>query len=272
MPAFALHVDSCKKLFEKFKLRRQSFSFALVALGSVIVDLEEFGIIKRVHGRAEQFLQYLLRTEPKYAPLAIGMIMHEELDRVIDTQFVNPHMPAARELLEQYEMTSEKVHLAAHYLIDHTVNCHLLENEPEIFRITESMKKKLSHRHAHKIAYHLTQFFGGDKEQILNAMHTFRDFDLSQYLSPDDAAALYAKFFFLQQELKEKQPVSLVNKVRLGLSYGKFIFSHHKKTAREVCAKAKQKFTDHSKAYLAARKAMIKRMAKLSATYAFSLK
>jgi hypothetical protein len=272
MPAFALHVDSCKKLFEKFKLRRQSSSFALVALGSVIVDLEEFGILRRVHGRAEEFLQYLLKTDPKYAPLAIGMIMHEELDRVIDTQFVNPHMPAARELLEQYQMTSERVALAAHYLIDHAVNCHLLENEPEILKITESMKKKLSHRHAHKIAFHLTSFFGGDKEQMLNAMHTFREFDLSQYLSPDSAAALYGKFFFLQQELKEKQPVKLVDKIKLGLSYGKFMLSHHKSRVKEVCAHAKQRFTGHRKAYLQARKAMIKRMAKLSATYALSLK
>jgi hypothetical protein len=272
MPAFALHVDSCKKLFEKFKLRRQSFSFALVAIGSVLPDLQEFGILKSVHGRAEAFLQYLLKTEPKYAPLAIGMIMHEELDRVIDTQFVNPHMAEARELLEQYEMTSEKVHLAAHYLIDHTVNCSLLENEPEILKVTEGIKKKLSHRHAHKIAYHLTQFFGGNQEQILASMHTFRDFDLSQYLSPDDAAALYAKFFFLQKELKEEQPVSLISKVKLGLSYGKFLLGHHKNNAKEICTKAKQKFTNHGKAYLAARKAMIKRMAKLTATYALSLK
>ncbi len=272
MPAFALHVDSCKKLFEKLKIRRESFNFALVAIGSVITDLEEFGVIKRVHGRAEQFLQYLLKTDPKYAPLAIGMIMHEELDRVIDTNFVNPHMPAARELLEQYEMTSEKVHLAAHYLIDHAVNCNLIETQPELLTITESIKKKLSHRRAHKIAYHLTQFFGGDKEQILKAMHTFRDFDLSQYLSPDDAAALYAKFFFLQKELKEKQPVSLIEKVKLGLSYGKFLLSHHKNTAKTVCTHAKQKFTDHGKAYLLARKAMLKRMAKLTSTYALSLK
>jgi len=272
MPAFALHVDSCKKLFEHFKLRRKSFNFALVSAGSVLPDLQEFGILKSVHGRAEQFLQYLLKTDPKYAPLAIGMIMHEELDRVIDTQFVNPHMPAARELLEQYEFSSEKVSLAAHYLIDHTVNCSLLEKEPHLLKITEGMKKKLSHKYAHKIAYHLTKFFGGDKEQILKALHTFRDFDLSQYLSPDDAAALYAKFFFLQKELKEKQPVSLISKVKLGLSYGKFLLSHHKNTAKEVCAQAKQKFTNHGKAYLEARKAMIKRMAKLSATYALTLK
>ncbi len=272
MPAFALHIDSCKKLFENFKLHKQNFQFALVAIGSVLPDLQEFSILKSVHGRAEAFLQYLLKTEPKYAPLAIGMIMHEELDRVIDTQFVNPHMPAARELLEQYQMTSEKVSLAAHYLIDHTVNCQLLEDEPGILKITNSIKKKLSHRHAHKIAYHLTNFFGGDNEQILGALHTFRDFDLSQYLSPDDAATLYAKFFFLQQELKEKQPVSIVDKVRLGLSYGKFMLGHHKNTAKEVCLKARDKFTNHGKAYLEARKAMIKRMAKLTATYALTLK
>jgi hypothetical protein len=272
MPAFALHVDSCTKLFEHFKLRKEGKNFALVAVGSVIPDLQEFGILKNVHGRAEAFLQYLLKTDPKYAPLGIGMIMHEELDRVIDTEFVNPNMPAARELLEQYQMTSEKVSLAAHYLIDHAVNCQLLEDDPEILTITNNMKKKLSHRHAHKIAFHLTGFFGGDKEQILKALHTFRDFDLSQYLTPDDASALYAKFFFLQKELKEEQPVSLISKVKLGLSYGKFMLGHHKNTAKKVCSTAKEKFTDHGKAYLSARKAMIKRLSKLYATYTFSLK
>ncbi len=272
MPAFALHVDSCKKLFEHFKLRRQSFQFSLVTIGSVIVDLEEFGILKGVHGRAEKFLQYLLNTEPKYAPLAIGMILHEELDHVIDTNFVNPHLPAARELLEQYRISSEKVGLAAHYLIDHAVNCMMLENEPSILSLTESIKKKLSHRHAHKIAYHLTAFFGGNQDQILDALHTFRKFDLSQYVSPDDAAALYGKFFFLQKELKEGQPVGLIEKVRLGLSYSKFMLGHHKQKMKDVCAYAKQKFTNHGKAYLQARKAMTKRFAKISAAYALTLK
>jgi len=272
MPAFALHVDSCKKLFEHFKLRKKSFNFALVAAGSVIVDLEEFGILKKVHGKAEEFLKYLLKTDQKYAPLAIGMIMHEELDRVIDTQFVNPHMPAARELLEQYEFSTEKVALAAHYLIDHTVNCAMIETEPGLLTITENMKKTLSHKHAHKIAYHLATFFNADKDQVLNALHTFRDFDLSQYLSAESSAALYAKFLFLQEELKEKQPVRFLDKIRLGLSYSKFILRHRKTQAKELYFKAKDKFNDHKQAYAYARKAMIKRLTKLSATYALTLK
>ncbi len=272
MPAFALHVDSCKKLFEHFKLRKKSLNFALVAVGSVIVDLEEFGILKGVHGRAEAFLHYLLKTDPKYAPLAIGMIMHEELDRVIDTQFVNPHMPEARELLEQYQMSSEKVHLAAHYLIDHTVNCALIEKDPDVLHMTENIKKRLKHRHAHKIAYHLATFFKSEKNKVLEALHTFREFDLSQYLSPESASALYAKFVFLQEELKTKRQTRLFEKIKLGLSYGKFLIGHKTHQAREVCRMAKGKFNNHGKAYLAARKAMIKRLAKLSATYAFTLK
>jgi len=272
MPAFALHVDSCKKLFEKFKLRRQSFQFALVAAGSLLTDLEEFGLLQNCHGRAEEFLQYLLKTDPKYAPLAIGMIMHEELDRVIDTNFVNPHMAEATQLLEQHKLSTEKVSLAAHYLIDHSVNCSIIEQDPDILKITEIIKKKLSRRHAHKIAYHLTTFFGGNKEQVLNALHTFRDFDLGQYLSPDDAAALYGKFYFLQQELKGKHSIRLADKIKLGLKYGTFMLGHHKQDVKAMCAKAKQKFKNHGKAYLAARKAMAKRMAKISATYAFTLK
>jgi len=272
MPAFALHVDSCKKLFKHFKLRRKSFNFALVAVGSVIVDLEEFGILHRVHGRSEEFLKYLLKTDPKYSPLAIGMIMHEELDRVIDTQFVNPNMPAARELLEQFEFSSERVALASHYLIDHSVNCSFLEKEPNLLKVTESIKKKLSHRHAHKIAYHLATFFNADKEKVLKALHTFRDFDLSQYLSAENSATLYAKFLFLQEELQTKPHTRLIDKIKLGLRYSKFMLGHRTQEAKELLFNAKRKFTDHGKAYLSARKAMIKRLAKLSATYALTLK
>jgi HD superfamily phosphohydrolase YqeK len=272
MPAFALHVDSCKKLFEHFKLRKESRNFALVAVGSVIPDLQEFGILKSVHGRAEAFLQYLLKTDPKYAPLAIGMIMHEELDRVIDTEFVNPNMPAARELLEQYEFSTEKVALAAHYLIDHTVNCSLIEKEPKILKITERIKKKLSHRHAHKIAYHLATFFNADTNEVLKAIHTFREFDLSQYLSFESSAALYGKFLFLQQELSAQQHTNLLGKVKLGLSYSKFLLGHRTQQAKNLLNHSKQKFASHGKAYLSARKAMIKRLAKLSTTYTLSLK
>lgn len=272
IPAFALHVDSCKHLFDALKLRKQSTQFALVAVGSVIVDLEEFGILKGMHGRAEKFLHYLLQTDPKYAPLAIGMILHEELDRVIDTNFVNPHMASARELLEQYEISTEKVSLAAHYLIDHAVNCQILEHQPELLKVTNQIKKKLSHHHTHKIAFHLTNYFGGDKHQVMKALHTFREFDLSQYLSPNDAAALYGKFLFLQQELKEKQPVSLIEKIRLGLKYGKFVVSHHKQKVKDLCAQAKIQFTGHKKPYAQAKKAMRKKLAKLSTAYALSLK
>jgi hypothetical protein len=272
MPAFALHVDSCTKLFEHFKLRKKSFNFALVAIGSVIVDLEEFGIIKGVHGRAEQFLQHLLKTDQKYAPLAIGMIMHEELDRVIDTQFVNPHMPAARELLEQYEFSTEKVALAAHYLIDHTVNCSLIEKEPNLLKITEQIKKKLSHRHAHKIAYHLATFFNADENEVFKALHTFRKFDLSQYLSHESSAALYEKFLFLQEELKTTQHTRLLDKIKLGLKYSKFMLGHRTQQAKKMLVISKQKFSNHGKAYLSARRAMIKKLAKLSAAYTLTLK
>jgi len=174
--------------------------------------------------------------------------------------------------LEQYEFSTEKVTLAAHYLIDHTVNCALIETEPNLLKITESVKKRFSHKHVHKIAYHMASFFKADKDQVLNALHTFRDFDLSQYLSPESSAALYAKFLFLQEELKEKQPVKFMDKIRLGLSYSKFILRHRKMQAKELYFKAKGKFKNHKQAYTHARKAMIKKLSKLSTTYALSLK
>jgi len=272
MPAFALHIDSCKKLFDRFKLRKESLRFALVAIGSVVTDLEEFGILKGVHGRAEEFLKYLLKTDPKYAPLAIGMIMHEELDNVIDKHFVNPKMAEAQELLEKYNLHSEKVSLAAHYLIDHSVNCSMLEEEPHIIIIAEKAKKRLSNRHAHKIAYHLTKFFSGNHAEVLNALHTFKDFNLSQYLSSEDSAALYGKFLFLQEELKERKPVGLMDKIKLGLSYGSFMFKNRKHVVKEMCTHARQKFSNHRKSYVLACKAMAKRFAKISDTYPLMLR
>ncbi len=272
MPAFALHVDSCKKLFDHFKLRRESLNFALVTLGSVIVDLEEFGILKNVHGKSEAFLKHLLATDPKYAPLALGMIMHEELDAVIDKHHVNKNIPAAKELLEHYKFSTNKVSLAAHYLVDHTVNCLFIETKPETIALADTVKKRLTTKHAHKIAFHLAEYFDGDEKQLLNALHTFKEFDLQQYLSPDSSAALYAKFLFLQEELADKKPVKLLDKIKLGLHYSKFIFGHRKEQTKELYERAKEKFTDHKGAYKKAFAAMRKRMSKISAAYAFTLK
>ncbi|PIN74589.1 hypothetical protein COV18_06880 [Candidatus Woesearchaeota archaeon CG10_big_fil_rev_8_21_14_0_10_37_12] len=271
MPAFALHIDSCKELFEQFKLRKQSTSFALFVVGSVLTDLEEFGILKNVHGRAEKFLQYLLKTDPKYAPLAVGMIMHEELDAVVDKHHVHPNIPTAKKLLEKHNMHSGKVDLAAHYLIDHCVTCNFVEQHPDVIRLAETAKKKLKHRHIHKIAYHLTNFFGGEKNKVIDVLHTFRDFDLHQYLSEEKSANVYGKFLFLQQELKE-QPIKISQKIKLGLQYGKFLFKHKKQDVKQLCKTARVRFDNHKESYQIAKKSLVKRFAKLNTTYIISFK
>lgn len=250
MPAFAIHIDSCKHLFEHYKLKKESDAFALTAIGSVIVDLEELGVLKNVHGHSEEFLQYLLKTDPKYAPLALGMVMHEEVDEQIDKAFVNPKMQEAEEIVQQYKLSSEKVKLAAHYLIDHSVNCEIVQRRPEIIKITEHVKQKISHRHAHKIAYHLSTFFKSDKQQVMNAIHEFRKFDLNQYLSNDTASIIYGKFYLLQQALGPERKLSLMDKIKLALKYSAFVLGYQKNKIKQMCSHSIKKFSTHKKSSL----------------------
>ena len=266
MPGFALHVDSCTKVFDHLKLRKQSFKFALVTIGSVISDLEEVHVLKNVHWRAEEFLKYLLKHDPKYAPLAVGMILHEELDKMIDKHFVNQRICEAHDLLHTYNLDAERVDDAAHYLIDHTVNCNALEREPGIILLAEKSKKRLSAKHIAKIAHHLTSFFGGDEKEVIHAMFTFRDFNMAQYLSADEAAAVYGKFMFLKQELKQK-PVGLLGKLKLGLKYTSFLLDNRKHIIKEMSRDAKKRFSNHDRAYAKACKALVKKIVKVSAQY-----
>src|SRR3989338_1908176 len=189
MPAFALHIDSAKKVFEHLKIRRKSFAFALVTIGTVITDIEEFHVLKNVHWHAEEFLQYLLKTDPKYAPLAVGMILHEELDKMLDKNFVNHKLDEADQILKKFGMHNHAD--ASHYLVDHCVNCNALEHDPKIINLAENSKKRLSLKDTSRIAHHLSVFFGGDKTEVLEALLRFRDFDLAQYLAPDQAACVY---------------------------------------------------------------------------------
>lgn len=261
MPAFALHLDSCTRVFDHLRLRRHTFDFVLVAIGSVITDLEEFHVLEKVHWRAKSFLNYLLKRDPKYAPLAIGMILHEELDKHIDNEFVNPRLNEAGRLLKKYNIRN--IDDEAHYLIDHAVNCNALEREPKIIELAEKAMKRLSAKHVSKIAHHLASFFGGDKEEVIKTMFTFRDFDLRQYLSPDKAADIYGRFMFMKQELK-KRPVSLLEKFKLGLKYTSFLLDNRKQIIKEICLNAKKRFSNHERAYLKACKVIAKKIERIS--------
>jgi len=258
MPGFALHVDSVRKLFDNFKIKKESLAFSLAVLGSVLVDLEELGIVKNIHGRSEEFLQYLLKEHPKYAPLAIGMMLHEELDNAIDAEYVNPNIPRAQTMVNKHLYTTEP--LAAHLLIDHSVNFNFINNDPSIIALSEKSKKDIKHEQIHNIAFHITTFFGGEKNKIIEALHQYKGFELSQYLDKDSAASVYGKFLFLQKEYQPEKTGLLVQIKRI-YNYIKFIMPHKQKEINELCKTALEKFPHPEKIYKKAIKAMEKRAA-----------
>lgn len=270
MPAFAHHVDSCKRLFEQFKLRKESLQFALVAVGSVIPDLEEYKILKNVHWRAHAFLEYLLKKDPKYAPLALGMIFHEEMDKAIDKHFVNPNMPKMAKFLDKHQLNT--LPDAAHYYLDHVSCLDFVDREPGLVLLAEQARKRLKTRHSQKIAKHLSTFFEGDKYQVLSALKTFQEFDLRQYLTSERAAAMYGTFMTMKETFGTKKEIGFLDKIRLAINYVRYKISNKENTIKEACEKAKQKFKEHRRAYKIACKNMTKKFSQLNAAHNLGLK
>ncbi|MBI4146911.1 hypothetical protein HY489_06265 [Candidatus Woesearchaeota archaeon] len=269
MPAPALHIHSCKKLFERYKLNKESRAFALFAIGSVLTDLEEFGVVKGLHWKAEAFLKYLVKTDPKYAPLALGMAMHEEMDKTLDKHYVTPNTSHAEEILKLYN--GQSFPEEGHYFLDHVMTCQLVEKQPDIITVTERAKKRLRDKHVHKIAYHLTTFFGGNQQEVLEALQHFKNFDLTQYLNQEKAANMYGQFSILREALNPHKR-SIFDKMKLAWKYFKFLVSNKSYLIKEATQHAKQKFKNHTKAYTLARKAMNKRFTKLCTLHNLSLK
>ena len=266
MPAFALHIDSAKKVFEHLKLRKKTFPFALVTIGSVITDIEEFHVLDNVHWRAEEFLQYLLKVDPKYAPLAVGMILHEELDKLLDKHFVNHKIDEADKILKKFGMQTHSN--APHYLVDHCVNCNALEHNPKIIALADNSRKKLTLSNTTKIAHHLSNFFGGNKKEVLEVLLSFRNFDLTQYLTPRQAACVYAKFM-LAKNIKGKP--TFWTKMKLAVSYSFFLLGNGRALIQEMSEHAKEKFTGHGKTYSKACKVIAKRIGRISSVYKLEL-
>jgi len=270
MPSIGPHIHSCKHLFDHFKLRKRSLQFALVTLGSIITDLENLNVLQNVHWRAESFLQYLLKTDPKYAPLAIGMIMHEEMDKAIDAHYVNPNIPAASQLLKQYNQHQDPQE--PHYFLDHIFNVEFMQRESGIIAIAAHAKKRLTDKHVHKIAFHMTQFFGGDKELVFSTIHLFKDFDLAQYLSHDEAAGIYAKFMALKDSLSVNKKPGVFDKIKLALAYFRFMLDNRKHVLKEMTLHASMRFKNNKKAYTIALKSMTRKYRKLSTRYNLAIK
>lgn len=271
MPAFALHVDSIEYLFSKLKLRKHTLDFALVQVGSLIVDLEELGILKNVHGKSEKFLQYLLKEDPKYAPLAVGMVMHEELDHHIDTNFTNVNIPKAAEILEQYELASYKVELGAHYLVDHCATCSFVEQKPKVIQTAEKVKKRLTKRHSKKIAFHLSKFFGGNVKTIYESLETLRSFDLKKYISEKAQTDLYATFLIMQEQITQPK-LNIFTKIKLAFKYYSFMLIHGQKKLHRMLKRSKKEFSHCKPTYKKAKKALVKKAIRLQSTYGLTLK
>lgn len=268
MPSFALHLDSCKHVFEKLRIGKENFGFALAAVGSILPDLDELGVVGRMHGRSKQFLKYLLKTDPKYAPLAIGMVLHEELDTTMDKEFINPNLPRAIALLRKHRVNSGKS--AGHTLIDHSIDCATIERAPSIIKLAESVKCRLKHHHFHKIAYHVSRFFNGEPKTVLATIESFRNFNLSQLFSQEETAELYSKYlFFSSQKIKIKK-LTLWGKIKLTANYFKFLIKHEHQNTKNLVLQAKTLFKNYQEVYTKVKKKITTRFKKLALTKLFS--
>jgi len=226
-------------------------------------------VVRGLHWKGEAFLQYLLKNDPKYAPLAIGMVMHEEMDRTIDRHYVEPNSKHAEEILTHHN--SQSFVGEGHYFLDHVMTCAFAEQEPSIVAVANRAKRRIKDRHMVKIAYHLATFFGGDQEDIITALHHFKSFDLTTYLSQERTARMYGQFNLLRDGFNPAKR-SLVDKAKLGLRYVQFLLSNKQTLIHNATQDAKGRFTDHKKAYGLACKAMARRFKKLNQTYGLPLK
>lgn len=232
MPAIAFHLYTCKKLFERLKLSKKSFEFHLMLIGSVIVDLDEVGVLQAVHGRSREFYHYLLKHEPKYAPLGIGMILHEELDKLVDIEYVHPNEPHAITLLNHYSKSFSQISLAGHYLLDLSLDGALLEQEPSMREFVDAVQKKLRPRHAKKIAKHLSHFFGANYDTVHHALLTFKDFNVSRFMTKEGLGDLWTYYMILKSRQQAyghtEHTIGFFKKMKssfsLGLTLTKYFF------------------------------------------------
>lgn len=254
MPSIFLHIDGCRKIIEKKKFfKRKPDAQTLALIGSLIPDLELLGVLKKVHGRCKEFYDYLEMRDKAYLPLAFGMIVHEHHDNLIETHFVGEHEESARELLEQYDHNISKIGVAPEILIEHSLDCSLLEEKPELIDFTKKIVKRVKRSHFKNIAKHLADFFDGDEKQIAFTLRMFRRFYLHKLAADRDMTALWQKYMFF---ISQNNAVTYSGvrgklfkmKVKLAINYmyGKKMLNNKKKHAEKILLKAKKKFNHSS--------------------------
>lgn len=257
--------------------RPNTFAFRLALIGSIITDFDEIGVLPPVHGRSRDFLQYLQRVNPRYVPLAVGMVMHEQLDKLMDEDFVNPNEPRAKELLNEYDSHFASVR-TSHLVLDHSLDAWVLRHEPSLVPLMQR-SRRLRKGAFRKMAFHLSVFFNGDYRTILRAMEAFRRMDLSPFKSLDGLSETFVKYLFLQSQqsrLVRSRKVSMLERLRmnvvLGLAYGKFLLHERKDRYKALLEKARTRFGSHECVYSKVERKLRKSVEKVLVAYSIALK
>ncbi len=254
MPSIFLHVDGCRKIIDKNKyFKKKPDAKALALIGSVIPDLELFGVLPEVHGRCKEFYDYLKVQDKEYLPLAFGMVIHEHHDNIIETHFVGDNEDSARKLIKKYDEELSKIGTAPEILIEHSMDCSLVEAKPELINFTASITKKIKRGQIKRIAEHLANFFGGNGKEIAKAIRMFKRFNFNQYASVNNQHELWQRYMFLlsqNKNLKENQLkgklISMQLKIAINFLYGKKKLKEKKAGMKEMFLKAKKKFNHNS--------------------------
>lgn len=255
MPSFINHIHASKKLFDKLNVfKKHKYDLELALLGSVIVDLDEFGVVPQIHGKSRAFLEYLLKNDPEYAPLAVGMILHEAHDAVIDKEYVHPNEEEAKQLVKKHSHEFGSYHLIGHYLLDQSMDFHLIRNNPEVLQVVEKVRTTLKESHGKRIAYHLSTFFGGNYGEVLHALKTFKDFNISKFKTIDGICDVWTTHVFLKMQkdaIAARQKLGffdrLTSNIKLGIQYGSFRMNNQKENLVQLFVNAFDKFKNSNK-------------------------
>ncbi len=279
MPAFALHVHSTRRTLDALRLwRPNTFAFRLALIGSTIVDFDEIGVLPRVHGRSRDFLRYLQRIDPKYVPLAVGMVMHEELDALMDKDFVEPNEHKAHALLKKADARFGSVKLAGHFLLDQSLDAWILRREPQLVSIMHRARR-VRKGVVRKMAFHLTSFFGGDYNAVLGALLAFRDIDLTPFETLDGLSEVFVKYLFLrsqQARISRRYAGGLMSRlhsnIAIGLAYGRFLLHERTARAKALIERVHDHFGPHEKTYGKAERALTKSTSEFLAAHGIIIK
>jgi hypothetical protein len=251
MPSIFHHIHNCKHILDHIRFRKTELNTELTLIGSVIVDLENVGVIKKVHGRCHDFLVYLLKHDRKYAPLAVGMLIHELFDNTVEPKYVHKKEKAAGKLLKEHDPFSASLPLAEHIFIEHCLDCALVDEKPELFDLIKYVKQKIKKKHMRRIAFHLANFFDGNSKTIYTSLEQFKGFDLSKFKTIQGRSSVWQHFMFLysQRELLHHKQNGFFRRIygniKLIVKYIQFWWGMKHDQIQLMMKKAKHEFRDH---------------------------